>query len=819
MYRLLAATAMASMFCACSSDDAPEAATGCWWFQRCGTSADGAACGTCDDGDPCTEDRCIGGAVCGYVPLSDACACTASCDDADIRLQRVQWLHQGLGGVDGLRGLRDVLVTDDERHVYLAAAPGRGSPALGKGWESDEALGEGAVTLLVRAGDRLHAVEVTATGVASALAVSEAEDVVYVAGPGGLRAFGRDVETGRLSAADAFGPAAEGLAASGPWLAAADPGGTVRLYDQTGTGGVEVDSVGGAELKGVRRLAFSADGRSLYAAAFDASAVLSYDVQPDGRLVATGSVSGAPGLRNPDGLAVSPDGGHVYATGFCDHAIAILRRDPQSGALEHVGSAGAAGVAAGCPTSLATAIVDGEGDQLEHPTQLAVTPDGAEVVVASFFGELVFRFARSGDTLTLAGSVDLEPLYADFDQGSEGEDPLPTGWPQSMRAWAGVVAVGGRVYATSRMSNTLSVVEGTQVSQFVQQGDGGLVNLTGAYNLAISPDDRNVYVAGRNNEGVAVLARDPETGALRQLPTPEMPGLDEGALTNVTVSPDGHTVFAVDSMHGLLHAFDRADDGTLALVAASVLPPCGGDRPFPVGVTVSPDNTSVYVADFHVQPPSCVFRFDADGSALDGPVQTVQDASVHGAEDIVITADGAWLYVAAHWAGAITRYRRAADGALSEPDAVEHAQLHGAEVVALSPDERWVLASSPSSAAVVLLERDPVDGRLTVRDVASGEPLLLKEASGLAVAPGGDVVFAAARESAAVTVLRLGEAGTLTPIGTVQDHESLSWANGLVASHDGRNLYGAANRSSSLIGWRILRGHEDGCGGTCSGGF
>ena len=87
--------------------------------------------------------------------------------------------------------------------------------------------------------------------------------------------------------------------------------------------------------------------------------------------------------------------------------------------------------------------------------------------------------------------------------------------------------------------------------------------LLGATAVAISPDGRNVYVGASGDEAVAVFARDPSTGALRQLPgsagcvaeTPETWGCMSTHplfdLTAIAVSPDGKNVYAVAGGYGL----------------------------------------------------------------------------------------------------------------------------------------------------------------------------------------------------------------------------------------------------------------------------
>lgn len=43
----------------------------CQWFQQCGS------CGSCDDGDLCTDDCCLFGLICGHLLLT--CQCELLC--------------------------------------------------------------------------------------------------------------------------------------------------------------------------------------------------------------------------------------------------------------------------------------------------------------------------------------------------------------------------------------------------------------------------------------------------------------------------------------------------------------------------------------------------------------------------------------------------------------------------------------------------------------------------------------------------------------------------------------------------------------------
>ena len=47
-------------------------------------------------------------------------------------------------------------------------------------------------------------------------------------------------------------------------------------------------------------------------------------------------VGGVDGLNNPRSVRVSPDGNHVYATGYLDDAVAVFSRNSSTGALTYL---------------------------------------------------------------------------------------------------------------------------------------------------------------------------------------------------------------------------------------------------------------------------------------------------------------------------------------------------------------------------------------------------------------------------------------------------------------------------------------------------
>ncbi len=100
-----------------------------------------------------------------------------------------------------------------------------------------------------------------------------------------------------------------------------------------------VEGLGGPA--GPRPVSVSPDGRHLYAAAATDAAVAVFRRDPrTGSLtfveVHVDGVAGVDGLAGAWSTTVSPDGQHVYATGFVDQAVVHFRRDATTGALTFV---------------------------------------------------------------------------------------------------------------------------------------------------------------------------------------------------------------------------------------------------------------------------------------------------------------------------------------------------------------------------------------------------------------------------------------------------------------------------------------------------
>src|SRR5262249_5067805 len=142
----------------------------------------------------------------------------------------------------------------------------------------------------------------------------------------------------------------------------------------------------------------SRDGRNVYVGAFAGSAVASFARNPDnGALTQLAGTSGcialaisgcATGIElgNIEGLAVSPDGSAVYAASASDNAVAVLGRDPETGALAQATDK------TGCITNAEIPACT-LGRQIAGANTVAVGPKGA-VYVTSLLSNSVTAFTQ-----------------------------------------------------------------------------------------------------------------------------------------------------------------------------------------------------------------------------------------------------------------------------------------------------------------------------------------------------------------------------------------------------------------------------------------
>ena len=383
---------------------------------------------------------------------------------------------------------------------------------------------------------------------------------------------------------------------------------------------------------------------------------------PDNCIESTSSASTecqtkAPGLSGTETVATSPDGKNVYAIGFSDEAIAEFTRNPD-GSLKEIGCIADSSASGGTCSQNATAT------GLFDPRAIAVSPDGQNVYVAA--------------------GVDPNGDIAEFTRNADGSLTQPSGHDCiGENGTYGCADIGGH-------------------------------GLKFPNDLAISPDDKNVYVADQVGEAVTELARaadgslsEPDGGAdcIQDQTASNSDCSNTGTglsdVTGVVVSPDGNNVYTGGapnlSSSGSIAEFTRNANGSLVQLASpdnclgtpEYMESCGGGATGVVGViglAASPDGSNVYAASESEGGPIAEFSRGPGGALtqLASPNDCIEEqgdsfgcgstgTGIGSGFDLVVSPDGANVYAPAPAAfclastcSDVAEFARNADGSLSQ---------------------------------------------------------------------------------------------------------------------------------------------------------
>ena len=330
----------------------------------------------------------------------------------------------------------------------------------------------------------------------------------------------------------------------------------------------------------------------------------------------------------------------------------------------------------------------------------------------------------------------------------------------------------------------------------------------GSRAIAVSPDDRHVYVASSRSNAIAIFRRLPGNGALRQAPRANGCIASKGAedcaravglngVNSVAVSADGRNVYATARGSDAVTAFRRNPNtgglrqlpGPAGCWSGLPQPSCGQGRGVvgPDVVVASGDGKNVYVGSFFGGAVA-VFNREAPLGGLSQPAGSAGclAAAISGCatavglgapEGMAISSNGGSLYVANALADTVLTFSRdrdsgvlaqATDGsgcfAAAEAGGCRAAvQIEGANAIAIAAG-RDVYVTSLLSDSVTSFSRNRQSGALAQLPGTSACLIYLRAAGcsfgramyapeGMALSSDSRNVYVASFASGAIDVL------------------------------------------------------------------
>ncbi|MDM8521775.1 tandem-95 repeat protein [Desulfococcaceae bacterium HSG8] len=294
---------------------------------------------------------------------------------------------------------------------------------------------------------------------------------------------------------------------------------------------------------------------------------------------------------------------------------------------------------------------DGSGsvDGLWGATSVTVSPDGSHVYVTGLFDNSVAVFRRwfTGSRLNY------------IETHKDGENSVD-GLSQAMSVT--VSPDGKNIYAAGYNDDAIAVFSrnaGTGRLTYVEvqkNGSGGVNGLNGASSVTVSPDNKHVYAAGEGDSAVAVFSRNETTGELTYIEKQSngFGGVD-GLLRarSVTVSPDGKNVYAAGEGDGAVAVFSRNETtGELTYVEMQKDGVNGVDGLWGAwSVTVSLDGSYVYAAGYNDDAIAVFSRNAGTGELIYVEMQRDGFDGVDGLRNprsVTVSPDGSSIYAAGY---------------------------------------------------------------------------------------------------------------------------------------------------------------------------
>ncbi|MDF2455799.1 MAG: hypothetical protein K0R51_1792 [Cytophagaceae bacterium] len=358
-------------------------------------------------------------------------------------------------------------------------------------------------------------------------------------------------------------------------------------------------------------------------------------------------VNGVTGIAQPRTVRTSSDGKYIYVLGNTNSTINVFQRNLLTGALSPLQSL----------TNNTAGIL-----KMLQPDGMAISPDGKNIYVTSFYESSLITFSRNATTGLLAyqsthtdevGGVDglnfcLEPVVSSDGKnvyvGSMSDNAVAvftrnasTGALTYLECHKdGVAGVDGlanvtaltvsadghHVYACGGDDNAIALFSrnsGTGALTYLQMVQSSSY-LEGGNGIMCSSDNLNIYVAVYGSNALVVYNRNPVTGFLTFLQVFQQL-YKYSAADQVAMSPDGKNLFLTAQGEGTIYVFSRDLTTGMLTVVDHVKNNTYGFTGFerPKSIIITPDGKHVYTSSWVDNAVTC-FEFYKDNNSVSGVV-------------------------------------------------------------------------------------------------------------------------------------------------------------------------------------------------------
>ena len=341
-------------------------------------------------------------------------------------------------------------------------------------------------------------------------------------------------------------------------------------------------------------------------------------------------------------------------------------------------------------------------DGLDNPRIARVSPDGSQVLVASADDDalavfdldenfiLTFRtlFKNNADISGLTGATKV--VFS-----ADGQQAFLVSFYDSSIVIFTKDAMGDFQYQQTISDNVKWFKETGESIQIPEKLDK--LALLGAYDIAITPDNKKLLVASSASNALSVFNLDSHHRISIDQTLRDSQNVNYALSSAVCVIAAGNNtdVFVASYEENAVTIFTRTDSGKL--VFSQTLR--NNQIKSPHSLAISADSQFLYVAGLQAV---VVFHRENDKYTHLQTMNIMDSklAGLAGASGIALTPNNEFVLVTAETEGALVIFSRAVDGKLTFHSLLKEPELEGASSVTITPDGKYVFVTAGNSLSI-----------------------------------------------------------------------------------------------------------------------